>query len=492
MRTIGASVVALLTAGSVAVAGFWGTEALVDSGAVAAFDATADSAGVIWVATAYPDNAVGLYRSDDFGSTWRGHWAMQVDSAVRQLQLLAGQGDSAFLYLFILQDGNGGDLWLARIRMDSAVSALAPVAVGPDTIDDFSAALDRDNRYYLYCLYANEHRTGRTGAFTRSVDYGASWESGTDWWNAWDPCVSYTTGSTIHCAWRYALTGGEIHYSFNRHYGMSGYWSTYRVVSGNADQCLDPAVIQADSSPESQAAVWVFYTAGRRDSVVRDLQYSASPDGGASWTPGPALGEPFRDEQQSCLAADLSGPNDYVSLCYSSGSRLLGDTVSALWTCANSRAPVGWLEPVKVSRFPLAELAPKLVYVPRAPMRLPAVFYSQQGQTGPWGVRFAAPWLAGDSGDADTSVPATWPNPSIGPVRVSAKVAQSGSYKLSVYDAAGRLVANLFRGILEPGPQFWIWDRKSTTGASVPAGTFFVRLQGPGVFSCRRLTLLER
>jgi len=483
-------VLVLLAAGSVAAAGFWGNDVLIDSGAVAAFDATTDSAGAVWAAIAYPDNAVGLYYSDDFGSTWHGRWSMRVDSAVLQLQLLAGQGDSAFLFLFILQAGNGGDLWLARTQMDSAGFTLYPVAVGPDTVDDFSATIDHDDRYYLYCLYANEHRTGRTGTFTRSLDYGASWESGTDWWNAWDPCISYTTGSTIHCAWRYALNGSEVHYSFNRHYGISGYWSTYRVVSNAADQCFDPAVVQTDSSPESQAAVWVFYTVGRRDTATLDLQYSASSNGGWDWAPGLPFGDRFRDERQPCLAADLSGPNDYVSLCYSSGSRQREDTVAAWWTCANSHDLDGWLKPVIVSRFPLAGLAPKLVYVPHAPMRLPGVFYSQQAEAGPWGVRFTAPWLAAGSAQAEAPATATWPNPSAGAVRLGATVTEPGSYSLTVYDAAGRLVADLFQGRLEPGPQVWTWDRKSPSGRRIPAGTFFVQLRGPGASFSRRLVLL--
>jgi len=483
-------VLVLLAAGSVAAAGFWGNDVLIDSGAVAAFDATTDSAGVIWVAIAYPDNVVGLYYSDDFGSTWHGRWSMRGDSAVLQLQLLAGQGDSSYLFLFLLQAGNDGDLWLARIQMDSAGFALYPVAVGPDTVDDFSATLDHDDHYYLYCLYANEHRTGRTGTFTRSLDYGPSWESGTGWWNAWDPCISYTTGSTIHCAWRYALNGGEVHYSFNRHYGTSGYWSAYRVVGSDAGQCFDPAVMQTDSSPESQAAVWVFYAVGRRDTATLDLQYSASSNGGWDWTPGPPFGDRFRDEQQPCLAADLSGPNDYVSLCYSSANRQLEDTVVACLTCANSYVLDGWLKPVNVSRFPLAGLAPKLVYVPHAPTRLPGVFYSQQSETGPWGVRFTAPWLAADSGETEAPGPTTWPNPSAGPVRLSATVTEPGSYSLTVYDAAGRLVANLFQGWLGPGPQFWTWDRRSPNGWRIPAGTFFVRLKGPGASFSRRLVLL--
>src|SRR5512137_1869851 len=98
-----ASLLVFLMAGPVAAAGFWGAEVLIDSGAVAAFDATADTNGVIWTAIAYPDHAVGLYYSEDFGLTWRGHWAMRADSGIRQMQLLAGQGDSSFLYLFLLQ-----------------------------------------------------------------------------------------------------------------------------------------------------------------------------------------------------------------------------------------------------------------------------------------------------------------------------------------------------------------------------------------------------
>ena len=491
MRNVRAQVLVLLVAASVAAAGFWGTEVLVDSGAVAAFDATADSDGAMWAAIARPDNAIGLYYSNDFGSSWHSRAVLHADSAIRQVQLLFGQGDSSLLYLFLLEAGNDGDLWLARIQPDSGGFALTPVAVGADTIDDFSAALDRDDHYYLYCLYANEHRTGRTGIFTRSLDHGASWETGTDWWNAWDPCVSYTTGSTIHCAWRYALNGSEVHYSYNRHYGMSGHWSTYRVVSdSSAGQCFDPTVVQADSNPESEAAVWVFYAAGRRDTEMLDLQYSASSDGGLSWTPGLPFGEPFRDEWQPTLAADLSGPNDYVSLCYSAGNRRSGDTVTAWWTCANSHDLDDWLEPVKVSRFPLAGLAPRVVYAPHAPMRLPCVFYSQQTAAGPWGVRFAAPWLAAESPPANPPLPTAWPNPSTGLVQLSATVAVPGDYSLTVYDAAGRLVSDVFRGRLESGPQFWTWNRRSPSGRRIPAGTFFVRLTGPGLCSTSRLVLL--
>ena len=71
-----------------------------------------------------------------------------------------------------------------------------------------------------------------------------------------------------------------------------------------------------------------------------------------------------------------------------------------------------------------------------------------------------------------------------------ATVTLPGSYSLTVYDAAGRLVSSLFRGRLEPGAQFWTWDRTSPSGRRIPAGTFFVRLRGPGTCLTRRLVLL--
>ena len=496
---VAAAAAGLATAGPVGplapaapVGPFWGSEVVIDSGAVAAFDATSDSSGVIWAAIAYPDNAVGLYFSTDYGSTWQGRWAMRADSAVRQVQLLAGQGDSSFLYLFMLQAGNGGDLWLARVRMDSAGDNVVPVAVGPDTIDDFSATLDRDGRYYLYCLYANEHRTGRTGTFTRSLDYGKSWESGTDWWNAWDPCISHTSGSVIHCVWRYALAAGEVHYSFNRHYGMSGYWSGYRIVSSEADNCFDPVVVQADSSPGSQAAVWVFYTVGRRGTATLDLQYSASWDGGWNWAQGQPFGNPLRDEQQPDLAADRSRPNDYVGLCYTSGNRASGETTAVWWSCANSLALTEWLDPVKVSRVPVAALPPRIIYAPHAPLRLPAVLYSEQSEAGPLGVRFAAPWFSTPqtpSPGSESPATSLWPNPSAGAVRFSATLTEPGSYSLCVYEASGRLVTDLFRGWQTAGQQSWTWNRKSSDGRRMPTGTYFLRLNGPRTVISRRLVL---
>jgi hypothetical protein len=69
-------------------------------------------------------------------------------------------------------------------------------------------------------------------------------------------------------------------------------------------------------------------------------------------------------------------------------------------------------------------------------------------------------------------------------------VTEPGSYSLAVYDAAGRLVTLLFQGRLEPGPQFWTWNRRSASGGRIPAGTFFIRLKGPGAYINRRLVLL--
>jgi hypothetical protein len=130
----------------------------VDTGSVTAFDVEADQLGNAWVAVADSANTITVYRSTDWGRTWEGRLGIQATSTVTELKLLHGVGDTNFLFLFFLEQSSSGDLWLARARPESLAGDVLPVAVGPDTVDDFSATLDRDSFYYVYCLYANERR----------------------------------------------------------------------------------------------------------------------------------------------------------------------------------------------------------------------------------------------------------------------------------------------------------------------------------------------
>ncbi len=76
--------------------------------------------------------------------------------------------------------------------------------------------------------------------------------------------------------------------------------------------------------------------------------------------------------------------------------------------------------------------------------------------------------------------PATW---------IHFELAGSGHVRLGVYDVGGRLVRLLEDGQLDAGPHFRVWDGRSTSGRSVPSGTYFYRLSVGDTQQAGRLVL---
>ncbi len=72
------------------------------------------------------------------------------------------------------------------------------------------------------------------------------------------------------------------------------------------------------------------------------------------------------------------------------------------------------------------------------------------------------------------------PNPSFGPSSVAFTMPRAGFAELGVYDVNGRLVRTLQHGALAAGVHALDWDGRDPSGAHVPAGVYFVRLELPG------------
>jgi hypothetical protein len=463
-----------------------GLVSVVDSGAVRAFAVAPDTGPTAWAAVARSDDTLCLYRSDDFGASWQPWLRLGLSVAVTKLAVAVGRGESSFVYVFLLEGSNGGDLWLWRVALDTPFAELLPVAVGTDTIDDFSAALDRSTRYYLYCLYVNEHHTGRTGLFVRSDDFGRSWGPGTEFWNCWDPCLAYTAGSTIHCVWRYALTRNQIHYAYNRHYGAARYWSWYQVISQGHDQRWDPVVAQVDTNVESQAALWTFYTTARRETSCLDIENAASWTGGQGWTSGASLGSGCIDEAHCDIAADNTGPGGYVGLCYLSGDRRGGEPARVIWRTANSHDAFFWTSAAQVSTGPAAwEMQPRIIYVPGSPHRMPLIFYGGDSLGAVRGLYCARPGL-GSAPDTGPVVPFAQTSPARSTFRLRLDCPSAGRYHIGLYNAAGQLLATPFSGWLGAGAH----DITVRLPSSARSGTYFARTTGPDFLSSSRLLIL--
>jgi hypothetical protein len=322
-----------------------GTETQIDTVSVLAFTGTTAPSGILYAAVALPEPVVKIYRSADAGATWQPLLDITVPAAVRQLEMLAPKADPSHLYIFILDTAAWGDLYLLRLKPEADSWNLLPVAVGPDTIDRFTAAVDHSRHYYLYCLYVNQQRTGANGRFTRSLNYGFSWEPAQEFYNCLEPCLYFGSGSVLHCSWRFGLNGREIHYARNRHFGAAGRWDELKVIASGGEKCFNPQVVQADTSPPYRAPVWIAWTVAHRDTEMLDIAITYSTDGGTSFAQPVTMGEPFVDEWWPALAASANS----AYLVYNAGGAGSNDPTVLYLRSARAYAPELWSGLLKIN-----------------------------------------------------------------------------------------------------------------------------------------------
>jgi hypothetical protein len=70
------------------------------------------------------------------------------------------------------------------------------------------------------------------------------------------------------------------------------------------------------------------------------------------------------------------------------------------------------------------------------------------------------------------------PNPTPGRAAVGCESGPGGHARLELCDAAGRVLATLPLGPSRPGLQRVDWDARSTAGARIGPGVYFLRLRG--------------
>jgi hypothetical protein len=95
------------------------------------------------------------------------------------------------------------------------------------------------------------------------------------------------------------------------------------------------------------------------------------------------------------------------------------------------------------------------------------------------------------TGATDLSL-ALWqntPNPFGGVTRVRFAVSREGPVRLTVYDVAGRRVANLVDGILGGGEHSTVWDGIDASGRRVASGVYLYRLQAAGESLTKEMVL---
>ena len=110
-------------------------------------------------------------------------------------------------------------------------------------------------------------------------------------------------------------------------------------------------------------------------------------------------------------------------------------------------------------------------------------------------VRVYAPVTVGVEGPPDLAsrelALTASPNPVRSGARISYALDRTSAVTVGIYDVAGRLVRALSSGLAGPGEKVVHWNRRTTGGRAVPAGTYYVRVVTPHETAVSKLTVLR-
>jgi hypothetical protein len=86
---------------------------------------------------------------------------------------------------------------------------------------------------------------------------------------------------------------------------------------------------------------------------------------------------------------------------------------------------------------------------------------------------------------------AAFPNPVGTRSRIVYSLPRAAPVRVSVFDVAGREVRVLAQGREDAGDRDLVWDGRDATGRTVPAGTYFVRVNAEGESASSKLVVLQ-
>ncbi len=84
-----------------------------------------------------------------------------------------------------------------------------------------------------------------------------------------------------------------------------------------------------------------------------------------------------------------------------------------------------------------------------------------------------------------------YPNPFNESVTVDLELPRDCDMSLAIYNAAGQLIRNLYKGQNNSGTYHYTWDGKNHLGASVSSGVYLVKFSAPGVQGVQKILLIR-
>ena len=367
-----------------------GPDIVIRNGTIVASAADYQMDGTMWtVCSVLEDSCVYLYRSTDHGLNWEYQRVLRPGAGpARELGLVVGEGDSAFVYIFFLDTDGNGDLWLLRCSIARPDSAwLFPVATGPDTIREFAVCRDYSgSNYWVYAALTNSDTTpnSRSMRFLRSSTYGREWvttDSFAD--KASYPYLAAGAGSYIYFACCGPQpTGGAVVAAINSLWLSNGHWHISQWLGGG--RVRDPAITVAFTTPDSLATVWLVYSRDYENSGDWNIMYlyTSRP---FTWSNELYLaGSAAADEGYPDLRNYTSPGNEYVNASYISE---VGQDRLVYRRYAHAANPTGWSDTLRINAGNAgtgSEVRPILCYTPGGPFTGAGCVFVGSGLNGLW------------------------------------------------------------------------------------------------------------
>ena len=447
---------------------------LICSGPVTASAADWDTSGTMWAAfAAASDSTIRVYRSTDHGVSWdiviNGY--LSPKHYINKIELVVGEGDSGFVYVFDNVPTNNGDLMMVRCGRDGSGAHGFSVHAGADSITDFTACRDfSGSNYWLYAVAHNGAEPGQwpRSFLLRSMDYGKTWAVTDSVYNLARPRLAFGAGTYgyLSAVPDQAYWSGLVAVAVTPLSSSPGTWH-FSGFDPDALPVDDACIAPAFTTPPESAITWIAYSHYNSSGNWDVLSGYALGDTQLLWNGPYAVANTGHDERAVDLKNFTVEGNPYVNVSFCDiGPTLLGNAwlgyssagSPTVWTAlsdtwVNKTASVGWDY----------GLFPRIVYSPGGPGSGGGLVFVDMGGVG----YFNAPWFTGVAENpAQPERPGEFsvlPSVARGPVRVT----WSGrATRLVVTDVAGRVV----RSVSAPAGNSFVWN------PGVPAGTYLVCL----------------
>jgi hypothetical protein len=403
--------------------------------------------------------------------------------------------------MFMRHRLNGGDLYYIRASKTNPGSSFIAGNIGAtaDTIDDFSICEDNWNPgYYLYCLYANEHRSGTANAkYLRSLTFGRTWVDTTNWSNAWDPSISFVSYTNLLTAQRLptgvSITGFRIYFERNTSFGNPSSWGPSIGVAADSFPAWMPSVAASNTRPDSLATVWILFTHSYNGTADYDIDYAYSTNGGRTFTTGSSLDYTTAVSDMAHVRQYRIYPNTYVDACYTNMNSTYTTSV-VNWTWANQPTPTTWATAIQVSDPSVVAstgTGGMITYSPHSPSSGGGVIYPRFG---PDSLCFDAPWVGVEETPQANltriSINVT-PNPFANNITIGYQINKASTVSAIIYDATGREVKSIANGHAEQGYYKVTWNGLDNDNRAVNNGIYFFRLKMDNENVTRKLILTK-